>query len=122
MKTNNLNGVFKMNEQQKQNMLRFALFSVCMLVLMNNDMMAQAGTVSSKINTLYSWLKPITHAILGVFCLVKLVTVVYKFFFAQREAGGDFMWLIVGLAVWGLFFGFANEIFQLFGGSGNAVN
>lgn len=122
MKTTTGVQTMKIGNERNQAVMRFAAFTVIFFFLMNNELLAQSGGVAAKIAAMQSWIKPLVHAILGLLCLFKLCQVVYKFFFAQREAGGDFVWLIGGLIVWGAFATFANEIFNLAGGTGTAVN
>lgn len=113
MKNQNL----KLTNMKKEKSTQYTkiVFTILLLIAIGIMDASAQGTTASHIQQIYTWIKPVVNAILGVLCLIKLAQVVYKAFFAHREFGADLGWALAGIIIWALFNVFANDILAMFG-------
>jgi len=104
-----------MKRKEKCNPCTKLIFTLFLLIAIGIMDAAAQGTTVTHIQQVYTWIKPVVNAILGVLCLIKLAQVVYKAFFAHREFGADLGWALAGVIIWALFNVFANDILSMFG-------
>ena len=102
-------------KQEKSNLYSKIAFTLILVFIIGIMDASAQGNTASHIQQIYTWIKPVVNAILGVLCLIKLAQVVYKAFFAHREFGADLGWALAGVMIWALFNVFANDILSMFG-------
>ena len=87
---------------------------IVVLFLLWND--AFAGATQAKLQSFYSWLKPIVNIILAIATLGAAGRAIFKTFFKHQEAGMEWIMFALGCIMWGLWITFASEIIQNLGG------
>jgi len=87
---------------------------VIALLILCND--AFAGATQAKLQSFYTWLKPIVNIILAIITLGAAGRAIFKTFFKHQEAGMEWIMFALGCIMWGLWITFASEIIQNLGG------
>lgn len=90
------------------------LVFVLLLVSINNE--AFAGATQTKLQSVYTWLKPSVNIVLTILTLLAAGRAISKTFFKHQEAGMEWLMFMLGCILWGLWITFATEIIQTLGG------
>ncbi len=84
------------------------------LFFMSTD--AFAGATEAKLESVYTWLKPIVNIVLAILTLGAAGRAIFKTFFKHQEAGMEWVMFALGCIMWGLWITFATEIIENLGG------
>jgi fumarate reductase subunit C len=91
-----------------------AVIFFTILLMVCNDVFA--GATEAKLQSFYSWLKPIVNIILAIITLGAAGRAIFKTFFKHQEAGMEWIMFALGCIMWGLWITFASEIISNLGG------